>query len=306
MKRKVILMGGKTHVISLPLKCIKKYDIKKSQELNLEEKQNCIIVSTESKPKTKEIELNLKKADSSLIVKSIVSSYQLGYNFLILKFNPTCINHKTGQEIPTNKVIENTCNQLIGFEITEQEESLIHIKDVTENSINEFNNILRRTFLLLNSFANESHQFLKNNKCEDLHQKHIQVRRYTNYCQRYLNIFGYEDKTTLYTELLFNLEEISRTYRFVTKEHIKLKPQTIKMLKKTILLQEDFYKLFYKYSTRKTSEIIKERIEIFTQINTISKTLPKQDLIFVQRLPNILNAILSLINTTTAINFKKK
>jgi phosphate uptake regulator len=306
MKRKTILMGGKTHVISLPLKWVKKYGVTKGQELNLEEKQNSIIVSTESKPKTKEIELNLKKADSSTIIKNIVSCYQLGYNFLNLKFNPTCINHKTGQEVPTNKIIEGTCNQLIGFEIVEQTENYIHLKDLTDNSINEFNNILRRTFLLLNTFGKETHKFLKTGKSEDLHQKHIQIRKYTNYCQRYLNIFGYDDKTTLYTELLFNLEEISRTYRFITKEQVKLKPQTLKMLKKTTLIQEDYYKLFYKFSHRKTSDIIKERIELFKQINTISKTLPKQDLIFIQRLPNILNAILSLINTSAAINFKKK
>ena len=34
MKRNIILMGGKTHVISLPLKWVKKYGIKKGEDIN--------------------------------------------------------------------------------------------------------------------------------------------------------------------------------------------------------------------------------------------------------------------------------
>jgi len=305
MRRRIILMGGKTHVISLPLKWIKKYEIKKGQELELEEKENSILVSTESKPRLKEISLNLTNTDTGTIIKSIVTCYQRGYNSLKITFDKTTINHKTKKEENTQRIIENTCSQLIGFEITDQNENTIQIKDITSNSINEFKNILRRTFLMLNTFGQESHNFLKNGETEEnLHEKHINIRKYTNYCQRFLNIFGFEDKTLQYTEILFNIEEISRTYRFITKNQPKLKKESLQLLKRTIELQDEFYKLFYKFNTTKSSELIKRRLELFQDINTFTQKAKKDDIIFMQRLPNILNALLSLTETTISINFE--
>lgn len=304
MKRKVILMGGKTHVISLPLKWIKKYQIKKGAELNLTEKQNSILVSTESKPQLKQIKLNLTNADSSTIIRNIVCCYQKGYNLLELSYNKKTTSHKTGQPGKTTNLIEETCDQLIGFEITEQKETYCHIRDLTENSINEFNRILRRTFLMLNTLGEETTLYLEGKETEDLYKKHLNIRKFINYCRRYLNIHGFEDKTHLYHELLLSLEDISRTYRLVTKKHKPTKnKEIIEIFKQTTELQERFYKLFYKYKIEEVSDIIKQRLEIFNKINNI-KSHERDDGALLHRIPNILNRILTLMNTTISINFE--
>ena len=305
MRRKIILMGGKTHVISLPLKWIKKYQVKKGQELELQENQNKILVSTDSKPALKEIDLNLTNTDTSTIVRNIVTCYQTGFNFLNIKFDKKVLNLKTNKQMKTIDLIQDTCDQLIGFEITEQKEGFCHIKDITDNSINEFNKILRRTFLMLNCLSTETLDYLKGKETEDLHKKHVNIRRFTNYCRRYLNIFGVEDKTNYYNELLLSIEEISRTYRLITKRHRSNQNKDIqKILKRTIKLQEEFQKFFYKYKIEKSTDIIKERLEIFQEINKFQST-EKEDIVLVHRIPNILNRILSLINVTIAINFNQ-
>ena len=43
----------------------------------------------------------------------------------------------------------------------------------------------------------------------------------------------------------------------------------------------------------------------YKEINELSKKAKRDDLIFIHRIPNILNRILTLINTTIAINFKE-
>ena len=48
MKRSVILMGGKTYIVSLPAPWIKRYGIKKGTELDVEESGSSIIISTKS------------------------------------------------------------------------------------------------------------------------------------------------------------------------------------------------------------------------------------------------------------------
>ena len=297
-------MGGKTHVISLPLKWIKKYQVKKGAELNLTEKKNSILVSTESKPQLKEIKLNLSNADASTVIRNIVCCYQKGYNLLELSFSKKTTSHKTSKPQKTISLIEDTCDQLIGFEITEQKETYCHIRDLTENSINEFNRILRRTFLMLNTLGAESINHLQGKKTEDIHKKHMNIRKFINYCRRYLNIHGVEDKTHLYHELLLSLEDISRTYRLITKKHQPTKnKEIIELFKKTTDLQERFYKLFYKYKVEEVSEIIKQRLEIFQQINKIISH-EREEGALLHRIPNILNRILTLINTTISINFE--
>jgi len=298
-------MGGKTHVISLPLKWIKKYQVKKGQELELQENQDKILVSTDSKPALKEMDLNLTNTDTSTIVRNIVTCYQMGYNFLNIKFDKKVLNQKTKKERKTIDLIQDTCDQLIGFEITEQKDGFCHIKDITDNSINEFNKILRRTFLMLGCLSTETLDYIKGKETEDLYKKHVNIRRFTNYCRRYLNIFGVQDKTNYYNELLLSIEEISRTYRLITKRHKPNENKDIqKILKRTIQLQEELQKFFYKYKIDKSTEIIKERLDIFQEINKFQST-EKEDIVLLHRIPNILNRILSLINVTIAINFNQ-
>jgi len=308
MKRNVILMGGKTHVISLPIKWIKKYNIKKGEELEIQEKNNKLTITTEKVPKKPPLKINLEKANSSIIIRNIINSYQLGYSELDLIFSKKTIHNKTQKETKTLNLIQDTCDQLIGFEIIEQKDTYCKIKDVAGNSINEFKNILRRIFLMINSLGKETLENINDyEELKDLHRKYITIRKYIHYCQRYLNIKGFENKTTQFNEIIIRLLDISRTYRIIQKTQIQSKykysKETLKLLKDTIILQEEFYKLFYKFSLEKATELTKTRVEIFQEIN---KTREKQEnLILLHRLPSILNTILSLTNTTIAINFKE-
>ena len=310
MKRNIMLMGGKTHVISLPLKWIKKYNVKKGEELELKEEENKIIVSTEKVHIRPPIKINLEGANASVAIKNITNAYQLGYPELELIFSNTTTNDKTQKAVTSLNLIQETCDQLIGFEITDEKETFCRIKDVAGNSINEFKNILRKIFLMINTYGTETLKNIDNpKKLKELHKKHTDIRKYCNYCQRYLNIKGFENKTAQYNEILVRLLDVSRTYRFISKNQLlnknKYSKETLKVLKTTIKLQEDFYKLFYKFSLAKASDITRKRIDIFKVINELSKKENSENLILIHRLPFILNTILSLMNTTIAINFKE-
>ena len=45
MKRKIIQLAGKTHVVSLPSKYVKKYGLKKGDEVDVEERGAQIVLS---------------------------------------------------------------------------------------------------------------------------------------------------------------------------------------------------------------------------------------------------------------------
>lgn len=310
MKRNIILMGGKTHVISLPSAWIKKYKIKKGDEINLEEEDSRIIITTANIPEKEPIKINLENANSSVIVRTITTCYQMGYPELELVISKKTINEKNKQEIPTLNIIQDACDQLIGFEIIEQKETYCRIKDVVGGSINEFNNILRRIFLMINTFGEETLRNLNNfSELETLHRQHITIRKHCHYCQRYLNIKGYKNKTTIYNELIVRLLEISHVYRFITKNQLEKRneynSEIVQILKNIISLQNDYYVLFYSSSNEKINELIEKRIEIFQKINYQSQKESGENLIFLHRLPPILNNILSMTNMLLAINFEE-
>jgi hypothetical protein len=306
MKRNVILMGGKTHVISMPLKWIKSHGIKKGDELEIVEENNKITILTANAIIKEPIKLNLEKANASIIVKNITNTYTLGYPELEILFKTTT-KLKNKKEIKTLNVIQDTCDQLIGFEIIDPKDTFCRIKDVAGSSINEFKNILRRIFLMTNSFGKETIDNINNyEELNNLHRKHITIRKYAQYCQRYLNLRGLKNQTTLYNEIIVRLLDISQGYRFITKNQIQKKnkysKETLSLLKETVKLQEMLHKTFYKFSQEKVTELTEKRIEIFKKLE---KTKAEGvDLILLHRIPHILNSVLALINTTVAINFK--
>ncbi|MFC1775182.1 AbrB/MazE/SpoVT family DNA-binding domain-containing protein, partial [Nanoarchaeota archaeon] len=81
MKRKVIQLAGKTHVISLPSDWVKKYGIKKSDELDVREKHNTLMVSTEQDinvPQKTTVDISGLNEE---FIKSIISVlHKVGYD----------------------------------------------------------------------------------------------------------------------------------------------------------------------------------------------------------------------------------
>src|SRR3989338_9064926 len=100
MKRSVILMGGKNFVLSLPSQWVKKYRIQKGEELDIEEKDNTIVVSVGRLVVNDEIEVNFK--DLNLMLgRAIGGLYKSGHNKVKVLF----------QNIEQLKTIEETLHR---------------------------------------------------------------------------------------------------------------------------------------------------------------------------------------------------
>lgn len=311
VKRKVILMGGKTYVVSLPAPWIRRHGIKKGEELDLVEEERSVVIRTEHTKKLPSLKLNLDNADESLLVRTITTAYRLGYGELDLIFPSSVNNQRDKKEIKALIVIQDTCDQLIGFEILKQTDTSCYIKDVAGADINEFEHILRRIFLMLNSFGWESLDAISARDTKvltELHRKHMVIRKFVSYCQRYLNVKGVQGKTLLYHEMVLGLLELSKTYRYLTKVQFAQKHRYAKEILdvyKTIVdIQEQFSTLFYTYSVEDARSVIASRIRILDRINALSEKAAGEDIILLHRLPVLLNTIYSLVSVTMALHFE--
>lgn len=142
MKRRIILMGGKTHVISLPSQWIKSMNISKGQEIDITEDDTKLIIGTDSIPKRKSITLK----DSN--EQSILNAYQLGYDEI-----------KILESRNQRHLSEFVSNNLLGFEITSAEPTYTIIKSVSDVNPQEINSMVSRALLLLSNIITKEDSY---------------------------------------------------------------------------------------------------------------------------------------------------
>ncbi|MBS3170733.1 phosphate uptake regulator PhoU [Candidatus Woesearchaeota archaeon] len=180
MKRNVILMGGKTYVLSLPHSWVKKYGIKKGEELDVEERGNQVIVSTERSSDGGEIEVDFS-ALNEMIGRAVGGLYKAGYDKVRVKF-------ETKEQL--QKIEETLHRTCVGFQITKQDENYVLIECLSEVLPDEFDKSLKRLFFSIESMNQDLVEAMENKDIEALKkiiEKDDQINRLADFCRRVLN-----------------------------------------------------------------------------------------------------------------------
>ena len=264
IKRKVVLHGQSTLTISLPATWVKKFNVRKGDELNLEERDKELRINTE-----KEFSLERKEIDIKDLKKlgktSITSSYRQGYDEIALNYD----------DINYIEVIQDLISkEITGFEMIEQGKNHCLIKDLT-GSKDEFDTALRRIWLLTIDLSKESLNAIKKGDATEL--KNIQlmdycINKFSNYCLRLLIKKGHVNfrKTPLYYYLVKSLEEIADRYKDLCNLYLN-KPEKID--KNFIVIfsnvnshLNEFYELFYKYDEPKIEELFRKITLTYSKI----------------------------------------
>ncbi len=233
MKRKAIQLANQTLVVSLPAKWVKQQGIKKGDEIDVEERGRELALSTEKNFQESKKIINIK--DFGIIKNRIILSYYLrGIDELEIKF--TNLNQ-------VKEIKERVLNELIGFEIIKQTSDSMILKDISTSSGQDFNSILRRIFLIIDSSAKELVNSSNKRNIESIILTDSTINRLCYYCIRILNKIGYKDykKTpSLYSTILI-LEWIGDIYKYIAKEIIENKIILTKTDRENLKLINDLF-----------------------------------------------------------------
>lgn len=254
IKRKVIQHGQSTLTISLPSNWVKKFSVKKGDELNLEEYDKELRITNE-----KEFSIDKKQVN-------IGNLKRLGKSYITALYRSGCdeihLNYDDNSYI---KVIQNLLSkETTGFEIVKQGNNYCLIKDLTGHSKDEFNIALRRIWLLTLDLSKESLKAIKKKDTDTL--KHIylmdySINKFTNYCLRLLIKKGYINfkQTPLYYHLIRNIEEIADKYKDLCNFYLIYKGKVDNNLFTNFDKINDhlneFYELFYKYDKQRLEDL---------------------------------------------------
>jgi len=257
IKRKIVLHGPSTLTVSLPASWVKKFDIKKGDELNLEEFGKELRISTEKAFDLEKKQITIK--DLKRLGKSyLTSSYRQGYSEIDLNYDNS--NYIS--------IIQDILSkEITGFEIIKQSSNSCLIKDLTGNNQGEFDNVLRRIWLLLIDLSKASlNAFRKRDvaRLKDMYLMDYSINKFSNYCLRLLIKKGHVDfkKTPLYYHLIKNLEETADNYKdlctFYSGNIKKIDDDLIIIFTRINEHLNEIYQLFYKYDEQKMENLFRK------------------------------------------------
>ncbi len=273
MKRKVIQIADSTQLVSLPRKWCVQQGIKKGDELNVEAVGPTIIVSSGSVPSVERVEIKLKDY-GVLASRCIHSLYKKGVDEILVHFDsPNDIS-----------IIQNSLqNETVGYEIVENTDKHCLIKNVS-GQIEGFDSLLRRTFLLTLTLAEDGYNAIQSKNVEKLRNVislEASNNRLTTMCRRSLNKFG-SDIYTKIGPIYFIVEALEKIadrykylYAYLVKSNLqktKVNPKVLEMLEDTNEMFKMFYEVFYKLDQEKIAKMGVMRKKMIQQwYDTVSK-----------------------------------
>ncbi len=277
--------------ISLPATWVKKFNIKKGDELDIKEYGSELRINPEKEfgPERKEIYVgDLKRLGKTYLT----ASYRQGYDEIKMDYSDP-------QYISTIQAI--LSKETTGFEIVKQNRNYCLIKDLTGHNKNEFDLALRRIWLLVLDLSKESLDAIKKknvSELKDIKLLDFNINKFSNYCLRLLIKKGYLDfkKTPLYYHLIESLEKIADQYKdlctFYSENPNKINDSLIVLFDKINSYLEEFYELFYKYNEEKLEDLFKR-----TKITLIDSKNNRSYLLF-----SICGRIRGLLSILVEIN----
>jgi phosphate uptake regulator len=258
MKRKVIQIAESTQLVSLPRSWSKLNNVKKGDEVEVEEKGSRLVISTQLGDSTERAEFDLRGLEvmSSRFIHAL---YKRGVDELKLTFDRP----------DTLEMVKNALGkETVGYEITDQTKTSCTIHNVS-GELEEFDSILRRTFLMLNSLARDTYTELNEGDfkhCANVALLEEANNRFTTSLRRLLNKRGSDryDKIGPIYYIIESLENLADQYKYLCQymakhDKVKLHADSLSMLNDANAMVEMYYHLFYKFDKDALERIGKGR-----------------------------------------------
>lgn len=293
MKRKLIQMAGKTIVVSLPSEWVKKYGLKKGEEIDLNEEDRKIILTTKKSISHSSVSIDITALNFSLVWRYIFAAYIKGADEIK-------VIYKDKQQ---KELVQQVADTLIGFALVKEQENFLLFKDVSGEST-EFDTILRRIFFMLSTLNQEGIEAIEkkdNSTLIGLKKKDFKINYLVNFCLRYLNKKGYSDykKAYMLYSTIRNLEflgdEYSEFFEKVGKERLTLGKEFIRILEDVNKMFEDYHKVFYKFEIENTLRIVDYRDVLQAKLERYNLKASKDELKVAGYLRTIIMVIFNLL-----------
>jgi len=258
MRRKIVKQGAATLMISLPSKWCKKIGLSKGDEVDIEEIKENLIVSAKGTKSKSETEITLTGLTESSIRTLITNTYRIGYDKIKVNFS---------SEVQFKILRDVIKTRLLGFDVIKKEKNYCIIENITEPSLDQFENLLQKIFLNIIEIFEITEQKLKGKKAvSDYEDTEARIQQYDNFCRRVIAKKHFEKNSQLFWAFLTSIgrgqRELYHLNRFLDKNKISVSKETFNLLNET---RKIFEMLIEGYS--------KKDMSILEKIHDLEKNL---------------------------------
>jgi bifunctional DNA-binding transcriptional regulator/antitoxin component of YhaV-PrlF toxin-antitoxin module len=233
VKRKVVELGRKTLVVSLPAEWAARNSVSKGDEVEVTETEDNILIHKPAKH-----ERSITFTVGLFTKRQLADCYIRGYDEVRLLYEDKGFLEKLKEE------------DLLGYELVEEADKHCVFRNVSAIMETEFDVMLRRTFLLLKEMSSLLIEAMQGkNTLEMVKEKEKLTNKYTNYCKRLLNKNGAGWKTTFLYVITTGLEVLGDEYKFLAHDLGRTSKEEIDFFKKVHEYLENYYDMYYSSKT---------------------------------------------------------
>ncbi|MBI4150851.1 hypothetical protein HY492_01880, partial [Candidatus Woesearchaeota archaeon] len=280
-------------LVSLPRKWVQRYNISKSDELDVEERGNQLVVTAHKESDAERTEIDVSGLGSQ--TKKIVGAlYKAGYDEIKVIFSRT-------EELKyVQEVIKDTC---VGFEIVEQGRNHVVARKISSTITEEFEPILRRCFLLLLGITKDGLEAVRTQDYEALANIALidqSINKFTDFCRRIINRSGYA-KLKRAPPFYYVLEELEKIgdeyksiYQYVAAKKLKPGRAILVAFADTNKLFESFYEMFYKFELVRVKAMHDQKHQLDAETQKLIDRSKRSELEMLIRLRSIADRIYNM------------
>jgi len=278
MKRKIIKQGHNTLTITLPNTWTKKLSLNPGDELDVLENNGFLTITGEQNNEPKSTTIDITGLSVPMLWRFFQSAYREGYdeiklifdkdqksyegvyNYYASQFDYTKMGEKPRKQSSALDMIQGLVDRFIGIEIIDHKDNYCIIREMGELSSKEFDNSLRRIFLLIEDLFDEIINFIENNQigdinvCKKMHAMDINIDRFIDYCCRInskINDSSFQKNKPIMFSTLFLLELLGDEFKYIGTHLAKSKKNVDEVVPFAKIVKEHFemyYHLFYKFN----------------------------------------------------------
>jgi phosphate uptake regulator len=299
MKRKIIKQGHNTLTLTIPTQWAKKLNINPGDEIDVLERDNQLVINSSGNLQDKCAVIDIRDFNVPLLWRYFQGAYRAGCTEIKVLFDPKKDKYQDafhfyttlfeysefGLKVPSKSaqvMLQEIVSRFIGIEIIENSKDYLVIKELGEPTAKEFDNSLRRIFLVILELFDRLIEAIDKNEtndsslCKELHSIDLNTDKFVDYCARILNRSAFdipEKKKQLLFSTLFLLELLGDNFKDMGK-HLALAKRPVKeALESSLNTKEHFeryYKLYYKYSRDDAIKFFESDVNVYT-INSAKK-----------------------------------
>lgn len=257
MKRRIVQHGSSSLTITLPIKWVERFNLKKGDDLTIEESGPSLLVSTEQEVASPKKQLSTEEL--GIFTKNNLSHlYQLGYDEIEIIFDDS----------KTLADIKSRLPECLGYEIIDQKENKVYIKSIATTLESEFDTLLRKSFLITNEMARSILEALEKqqySRLKEIREMESLNNKFTDVCIRILNKKGYkiQKRTMQMYEIVKNIERIADEFKYICDLMVgydkKLDTSLLHSFEEAVDYYLAFYNLFYKSDPELKKKIYVQR-----------------------------------------------